>query len=568
MNLTSQSRVSQGRLPCPKCPSSDGYHLYTDGHGYCYSCKYFKPKEGEEFFVDDIYTYEYLPHRGLFKKTLEFYDIKTKVDKDGKPVSVGFKYPSGRIKVRSLARKEFHWTAKGEHNVTAREDQLGSVQASSIPAERAEGLFGREHFSAGEHKNIIITEGEYDAATWFQILGVPSVSVRSSSSAVTDITVDRSFVNAHERIYLSFDADAAGRQALRDCARLFDYNKLRILGLGQMDGDVLLKDANDYLKAGKADDLRNIYANAKRYLPETVVSINKDTIAEILAEAPADGVPYPPSMATLNKMTRGIHRGRSVLVTAKTGVGKTELMHALEHQLLESTNDNIGAIYLEEPKADHLRSLASIELGRPCFHSDSGVSTEEVVSAVQKAAKVDDRLHVYSHFGCDDPEVFLDTIRFLVSACNVVYVLVDHISMVVSGIRGTDDERRALDYIVTRLEMMIKELNFSLIFVSHVNDFGDTRGSRAIGQLADVRIDATRDYMNPDTTVKNTLCLSISKNRVPGTQTGEAGQYLFDPYTRRYSEIADVRHPDLQEFLPRNQDERSSPKRGRQKVDV
>lgn len=28
---------------CPKCPSSDAFALYDDGHGFCFSCKFFQP---------------------------------------------------------------------------------------------------------------------------------------------------------------------------------------------------------------------------------------------------------------------------------------------------------------------------------------------------------------------------------------------------------------------------------------------------------------------------------------------------------------------------------------------
>jgi len=68
---------------------------------------------------------------------------------------------------------------------------------------------------------------------------------------------------------------------------------------------------------------------------------------------------------------------------------------------------------------------------------------------------VDDRLFLYSHFGSDEPDIFLDTVRFLVTACQCGVVIVDHITMVCSGLSG-EDERRALDYISTRLEMMVR----------------------------------------------------------------------------------------------------------------
>ncbi len=87
------SKVVQSKLPCPKCPSSDAYHLYDDGHGHCYSCNYhYWPKEE---FEDLEFTYEYVPWRGISKRTLEFYDVKTKINAEGKPIAIGFRYPNG-----------------------------------------------------------------------------------------------------------------------------------------------------------------------------------------------------------------------------------------------------------------------------------------------------------------------------------------------------------------------------------------------------------------------------------------------------------------------------------------
>jgi twinkle protein len=459
---------------------------------------------------DELFTYEFLPHRGLTKKTLEFYNIKTKVDKDGKPVSDGFVYPNGQVKVRLLDKKEFYWTGSSEDKP---------------------GLFGRDRFNQGAHDAIIITEGEYDAATAYQVLHVPAVSVRSSSSGAGDVAVVRSFVDAHKKIYLGFDADGPGRATRDAVARLFDYNKVYVLDWDRR------KDANEFLQHGEADEIRNIFANAKKYLPETVVNIDIATATKILSERPSVGVPYP--LPTLNDMTYGIRRGESVLITAPPGVGKTELMHAIEYQLLQETDSNVGAIFLEEPKADHLRSMASIHLRRPAFTPEHGLTDEGVAQAALAACKKDGRLYLYSHFGSSDPDVLIDTIRFLVAVCGVDYILLDHINLVVSGIRGEDDERRALDYICTKLEMMVKELNFGLIFVSHINDMGRTRGSRAMEQLCDIRIELDRDARNGSSIVD----VTISKNRPPMGKTGSAGSYIFDAFTRRYSEVANDNQP-------------------------
>lgn len=501
------SQVVELHIPCPSCTSSDGYCTYSDGHGYCFSCNYFKPFKGEAL-SDEVFTYEYIPWRGITKRTMEFYDVKTKVDLEGKPVSLGFKYPSGDYKVRLLDRKEFRWEPSGEKSKV--------------------GLFGRNAFTAGGHKYVTITEGELDALTLWQVLSSPVVSVSSSTNSLRDLVSDRDYLQSYERIYFAFDNDAAGREAVARCAKLFDYNKIRVLDFGQR------KDANEYLQAGEEETLRNIWWNAKRYLPETVIAINQDNAKEILTQTPKNSVPYP--FPTLNAMTYGLRRGESVLITAQEGVGKTELMHAIEYQLLKETDDAIGAIYLEEPKRRHLQALASCVLERPTHLPDSGCSDVDVLEAVGKAVTRDDRLHLYSHFGSNDPEVLLDTIRFMVSARDVVWVLLDHISMCVSGLSG-EDERKALDYISTRLEMMVKELNFGLVIVSHVNDIGQTRGSRYISKVADIRIDAVRDLLAADSNIRNTTYLTVSKNRFSGS-TGPAGKLIFDPFKYKYTEAA------------------------------
>src|SRR6202030_2644050 len=141
----------------------------------------------------------------------------------------------------------------------------------------------------------------------------------------------------------------------------------------------------------------------------------------------------------------------------------------------------------------------------------------------------------------------LDTIRFLVAGRNCSYILLDHISMVVSGFTS-EDERRKLDYISTKLEMMVKELNYALIIVSHVNDFGQTRGSRYISKISDIRIDAERDLTNDDSFVRNTTTLKISKNRF-SVRTGYAGRLLFDPVTYTYEEFTSSADNDNERSL-------------------
>jgi Replicative DNA helicase len=494
--------IAEKELPCPSktCGSSDAYFLYEDGHGHCFSCgyHYFPNKVFED--LTEEFTYEFMDYRGISHATFRKYGAKTKIDSEGRPLSIGYPHrENGTLKVRDLLEKKFYY--------------VGDVKR---------GCFGVDKFVAGGHKYIVITEGYEDALSVHEVCRVPAVSVQSSGSAAADCAADRAYLNSYERIYLAFDADERGREASSAVAKLFDYSKVYEL---KFPGGKL-KDANDFLQQGQRDDLLNLFHNAKKYLPDTIISSFVD-FERIIREVPKVGIPYP--FPTLTYMTYGIRTGETVLITAQEGIGKTEVMHAIEHQLLRETKDAIGAIFLEEPKRRHLQALAGIHLQRPVHLPDCGVPDDQVFSAVQKVVGDDDRLHIYSHFGSDDPEHILDTIRFLVSARGCRYILLDHITMVVSGLGG-ENERRALDYLSTRLEMMVKELDFALILVSHVNDDGLTRGSRNISKICDIRINLHRDVLNSDPIIRRTTNVVVGKNRFCG-RTGPAGQLLFDPAT-------------------------------------
>lgn len=450
--------------------------------------------------MTDTFTYEYLDYRGISAATYRRYGAKTKINSEGLPVSVGYPHrEDGVFKVRDLKEKRFHY--------------VGEVKR---------GCFGVDKFVAGSNQNLIITEGYEDALSCNEVCRCPAISVQSSGTAAADCAVDRAFINSFDRIYLAFDADERGREAAAAVAKLFDFSKVYEL---KFPGGKL-KDANDFLQQGQRDDLLNVFRNAKKYLPDSIISSFAD-FKKIIEEKPKTGIPYP--FPTLTYMTYGIRTGETVLITAQEGIGKTEVMHAIEHQILRETKDAVGAIFLEEPKRRHLQALAGIHLQRPVHLPDCGVEDSAVFEAVQEVIGDDDRLHIYSHFGSDDPEHILDTIRFLVSARSCRYILLDHITMVVSGLGG-ENERRALDYLSTRLEMMVKELDFALILVSHVNDDGLTRGSRNISKICDIRINLHRDVLSNDPIIRRTTNVVVGKNRFCG-RTGPAGQLLFDPAT-------------------------------------
>ncbi len=503
--------------PCPCGQSSRGYAVDSADHGFCFSCgKNFwpdnvRPEGAEDYKLDEQPQFQYVPWRDITRDTMQFYGVQTEMVANA-PKAVLFPYANGQIKIRSRTEKKFY--VNGEVN------------------SKTGFLFGRDRFNAASAQAVTITEGEFDALAVFQMLGskYPAVSVRGASSAVSDCTADFDFLNSFEKIYICFDNDEPGRIATAKVAALFDFNKVYHV---KMD---LFKDANEYLSAGKAQEFIRTWWNSRRFLPEGVLSTFAEFDGILDDENTKPAVPYP--LQKLQEMTYGIRTGEFILLTAQEGIGKTEVLRNIEHHLLKTTDANLGIIHLEENKARSLKGLAGLELAQPVHLPDTSVSKTEIKNALHALLGRDERLHIYSHFGSDDPDVILGTIRFMAGACQCKYIFLDHITLVVTGLQS-EDERKQLDYLSTKLAMMVEELDFALFLVSHVNDDGLTRGSRNISKVSDLHIHLDRDITAPTAELRNTTYLTVRKNRFAG-KTGPAGRLQFNGDTFTLTEMLEM----------------------------
>jgi twinkle protein len=171
---------------------------------------------------------------------------------------------------------------------------------------------------------------------------------------------------------------------------------------------------------------------------------------------------------------------------------------------------------------------------KPVHLPDSGFSNEDILKSYKELTKEEDRVHVYGHFGSDDPDIILDIIRHLVVVSGCKFVFLDHITMLVTGFED-EDERKKLDYISTKLAMMTRELNFTLFLISHVNDDGKTRGSRNIAKVADLIVALDRDIEHADPEIRNTTNITVKGNRFSG-RSGPACPLFFSTESYTLSE--------------------------------
>jgi twinkle protein len=490
------SNRTKTHIPCPKCSSSDAYCEYEDGHGYCFSCNTYIPAEGYE---KDNYSFQTMEERGLSKWALAKYGIKVATE-NMVPCHWIFPYADG-TKYRNFNNKEF-WGTKG----------------------MSAGLFGKEQFPAGG-KYITVTEGEFDAASVYQMFDYkyPAVSVRSSSTAKKDCTADHQYLDSFERIYLCFDNDDAGNKATKEVASLFDFNKVYIVKLDKHN------DPNAYLQNDDTEAFKKVWWGAKRAIPEGIISSFDEVRQELDTRPTTPLAEYP--FQSLQEATFGIRGGEVSLFKAEEGIGKTEIIRAIEYHVLTTTDHNVGIIHLEESKARLIKGLAGYSLGKPCHLPNSEIENEKIFEAYEKSVQRNDRCVLYSNHSTDDPSSILNTIRFLVSGLGCKIIFLDHITMLVTG-STEENERKQLDFLSTKLEHLVEELDFALVMITHINNSEEraTRGSKNISKCAHLVVDLRRDITHDNPQIKNTTELVIVKNRFSGV-TGKCGEVYFDPMT-------------------------------------
>ena len=504
-------------IPCPCGKSSDAYCLREDGSGYCFSggCPSPNFRNNNGVIEEDLsneYTLDAYEHRGIYKNTYLKFNAMTKfsrvVDDDGEtlvPHSVGFVYPNGSVKVRSLTEKKF-FSSGDMSNAT---------------------LYLKNYFDPGSRRCITIVEGEYDALSAAQILGNESavVSVRNASSALHDCKKEWEYINSFEKIIVNLDNDDPGQTAAKKVLGLFDFKKTYNLALERH------KDANGYLWDGQKEvEEAKLYYDAwkgvRRHTPDNIVSGNASFRKALEADREACIATYP--FDGLQSRLYGIHAGETIVIKAQEGVGKTEVFRAFEDHVIKTTKHPIGIIHLEEDNGTTLRGMAAYYSNTPIHVPDSSASTEDVFKIIEQINGPDEeRIFLRSAFDVEDEDAFVNGIRFLVSVCGCRLIYLDHISWLATG-SDDQDERKKLDRISQRLKLLAKELGFALIMISHVNDDGKSRGSRNITKVANTVINISRDKTHADESERTKTYFEIEKARLMGAKTGPAGYAIYD----------------------------------------
>jgi twinkle protein len=260
----------------------------------------------------------------------------------------------------------------------------------------------------------------------------------------------------------------------------------------------------------------------------------------------------------MNELLYGMRTGELITFTAGTGAGKSSIMRELEHHLLNNTDSNIGIISLEENVKQTIFHLMSVEASKRLYIKEIREQVpQEQLSHYEQATVGTGRVFAFDHFGSIQTDEILARVRYMVKALDCRYIIIDHLSILVSGLEG-EDERRNIDKMMTQLRSLVEETQCCMLLVSHLRrasgDKGQEqgvqislsmlRGSHSIAQISDAVIAMERDQQASDPVIANTTTIRVLKNRYAG-ETGIATYLLYDRETGRMQEIDD---PNAEDF--------------------
>ena len=507
--------------PCPKCGSSDALARYSNGSGFCFACRGYDRGEGE--IITSLnrtptklmnFTGEFQRFRSISPETSRKFNVRV----DQANVGAVLRFP--------------YYSSSG--SLIAYKERTQDKQFSWVGKNQDKQLFGQNLFGSG--KTLVITEGEIDAlSVWQARPNWPVCSVpNGAAGAKKALEAQLNWCLGFGEIVLLFDGDAAGVQAAQDCASLFPADRVFIANTAPY------KDANEALVAKEPDAIRQAIYNKKQYTPQSIID-GRDLFDLVSKPSNPRDADWP--FDALNTVTGGLRLGELVTCTAGSGAGKSTLCGETAQALVDQ-GFKVGYIALEESVQRTALRLMSVKANSP-LHISNQLSTEDFRTAFDESVG-SGSVFLRDGFGSVDPDVILNDIRFMVKSMGVSWIILDHLSILLSGNADSmGDERKTIDLVMTKLRSFVAETGIGMILISHLrrsqNDkghedgaqisLGHLRGSHSIVQLSDLVIALQRNISSGE----NHAQLVVLKNRYSG-KTGPAGELQYVEITGRMVE--------------------------------
>jgi twinkle protein len=535
----SKSEFTGKKVRCPGCAakgedrSGDNLALREDGTGFCFKCnkgydpdakaEQVVPKSG--FRVEDVTIQSFPvgsdPARNLSASTAELYQTQVSMNTiSGAIEKVYYPYDGG-YKLRTLP-KSFY--AIGE----------------------PKGLFWPKEVPEHPKGALVLTEGEEDTLAVAEVLQKCSkegtaASVGNGTSVDRSVMRDLEKIKKFKKVIVWFDNDDAGETAASKLCELLAPEVREVLQVPR-DLSSKFKDASAHVQASDYIGAWKRLTSGKTFEPEGVVA-GADADLDDLMEEVEEGseLPFP----VLQGKLHGLRKGEITTICAGSGIGKSTIVKEIGYDLVRNKGCTVCHIALEDLVKTVQQSYIAMDNNVPWQRLRTNPWEVDKVDWQRSKDEVLSKMYFFRHFGSINPDNLIRKMEYYVHAKQVDYIILDHLSMVVSGL-DMPNERKAFDVIMTKLAEMVVRTGVGLLQVVHLKrrdggqvSFGeggkpslsDLRGSASLEQLSWNVLAVARDQQADDGT-EDLAVLYVLKNRTWG-YTGECDTLRFDHPTGR-----------------------------------
>lgn len=526
---------------CPTC-SKTGHGkslaVYDDGV-YCHECGYTEKEEGMTEVIErpkkelkpliPIGQYRELKARHISKEVATKYKT-TITEYNGEPAICFSYYEKGAIVAQKLKLKK----------VDGKSRYVWLGDKSKVPP-----LWGMNLFEPNPKLSVTICEGELDMMCLATMDGgkwpVLSLVDGAGPQALKSLAKAKDYLNGFNKIILMFDGDSAGRECAQSAAEILG-RKVKIAQTPDKE------DVCSLARQGLQSEISRLQLTAVGYRPKDIVTVSDYTDEELYTEE-AKGLELP--FPKLNSLLRGIKPASLYMICSGSGLGKSTIVKEIAYDLMFNQGKNVGCIFLEQGDKEAMKDYIAMDnnIESESFNMNPDLIPEEDRNKSRDV--LSQRGFFYKHFGSLDSDTLVAKIEYMMEGCECDYVILDHISMAVSGNLSPQGERKDIDILMTKLRSAIQKTGKTVIAVSHLRrpppdkkDFNNggeinlshLRGSASIEQISDYVIGLERDQFSELEEDRDTIKLKVLKCR-RGGKIGYADTLTYSHETGRLNVI-------------------------------
>jgi len=547
-----------GDKACPKCREKGrdktGNHLilFKDGGSYCSRCQY---TENEGTFSEPNANFGLTPTKeeciSLVKKTKEDTTFKGLKDRGLRQETLkhfGIKVSLSESDGESITAVYFPTFKEGEHlgyKVRYPNKNFGTI------GDRKNSDFVGADVCPKKGNKIFITEGEYDMCALYQTIydnckpewrhSIAVVSLLNGAKSVQkELLRNSDLLSKFKDVVLVLDNDEEGKNASEKAVQIIGVEKAKVVTLP-------LKDANSMLLKGRGKELYfNCITENSVPRPEKVISGNEISMEDLRVPLKKGlETPYPMLNEKLGGFRYGDGGGELTVVCAGSGMGKTTLAREIVYDFNANHKLKLGHIFLEEQFRKTGQAYIAMDNNVPVasLRADPNIITEYKFKKSYEKLIANNRTSFLTHFGSLASDNLLGYLKYLGIQEENDFIVLDHISMVVSGQENSHNgERKDIDILMTKLAAFCEDTGVSVIAIVHLkrppkgsfNEGGrvslsDLRGSAAIEQLSHniISVEGDQQGDNP-----NERTIRVLKNREWG-KVGKADLLHYNTTTGR-----------------------------------